>query len=92
MRTSLNNITLIERRLFKKQAPADALLFEAKTLIDKELHANVSAQLQVYSLVNEYGRKQLKQEIEIVHQQLFTQPEHLSFRQKIARIFFKTDR
>jgi hypothetical protein len=92
MRTSLNNIALIERRLLKKPVPGEALLFEAKTLLDQELHANVSAQLQVYSLANEYGRRQLKQEIEVVHQQLFNQPEHLSFRQKIARIFFKTDR
>lgn len=92
MRTSLNEIALIERLLLNKSTPGDTLLFEAKTLLDQELQANVSSQLQVYSLVNEYSRRQLKQEIEAVHHQLFTEPEHLSFRQKIARIFFKPDR
>jgi hypothetical protein len=63
------------------------LLFDARLLLNTDLQANVSAQKQVYTLVQQYGRRQLKQEIEAVHQQLFTQPEHLSFKQKIARIF-----
>lgn len=87
MRTSLNNIALTERHLLKKSTPASALLFEAKMLINEDLQSDVAAQQQVYSLVKQYGRKQLKAEIEAVHQQLFTQPEHRSFRQKIARIF-----
>lgn len=87
MRTSLNKIAQIEAHLLNKENPADALLFEAKILLDNELQTQISAQQQVYGLVQQYGRKQLKQEINAVHQQLFTQPEHLSFRQKIARIF-----
>ena len=87
MRISLNNIAQAEQHLLKKPAPANSLLFEAKMLINDELKNNVTAQQQVYSLVKQYGRKQLKAEIEAVHQQLFTQPEHLTFRQKIARIF-----
>ena len=87
MRTSLNNIATIEAHLHKKQQPADALLFDAKLLLDDDLQVNVTAQQQVYSLVQQYGRKQLKQEIETVHQQLFNTTKHLSFRQKIARIF-----
>lgn len=87
MRTSLIEIAQIDAHLHKKQRPADALLFEAQTLLNSDLQSNVSSQQQVYSLVQQYGRKQLKQEIEVVHQQLFTQPKHLSFRQKIARIF-----
>jgi len=87
MRTSLNNIVQAEKHLLKQSPPADALLFEAKMLINDELKSNVAAQQQVYSLVKQYGRKQLIAEIDAAHQQLFTQPEHLSFRQKIARIF-----
>ena len=87
MRTSLNNIAQAEQYLLKRSAPAGSLLFEAKMLINDELKNNVAAQQQVYSLVKQYGRKQLKAEIEAVHQQLFTQPGHMSFRQKIARIF-----
>ncbi|SDP18342.1 hypothetical protein SAMN05428975_0608 [Mucilaginibacter sp. OK268] len=87
MRTSLNNIAQTEAYLLKRANPANALLFEAKTLLDQELQTRVSQQQQVYTLVQQYGRKQVKAEIEAVHQQLFNQPEHLSFRQKIARLF-----
>jgi hypothetical protein len=87
MRTSLNKIAQIEAHLLKKENPADALLFDAKILLDEELQTHVLQQQQVYGMVQRYSRKQLKQEIDAVHQQLFNQPEHLSFRQKIARIF-----
>lgn len=87
MRTSLNNIAQTEAYLLKRTNPANALLFEAKILLDQDLQTRVSQQQQVYGLVQQYGRKQVKAEIEAVHQQLFNQPEHLSFRQKIARLF-----
>jgi hypothetical protein len=90
MRTSLNNIAQTEARLLGRQHPADALLFDARLLLDDGLQADASAQKRVYTLVQQYGRAQLKQEIEAAHTQLFTQPEHLSFKQKIAKIFFKS--
>lgn len=90
MRTSLNNIAYIEAHLLKAQQPGDALLFDAKLLLDHDLQVDTAAQKQVYTLVQQYGRRQLKQEIEAVHQQLFTQPEHMSFKQKIARLFFRS--
>ncbi len=89
MRTSLNNIAQTEAYLLKKANPANSLLFEAQILLDQDLQTRVSQQRQVYTLVQQYGRKQVKAEIEAVHQQLFNQPEHLSFRQKIARIFLR---
>jgi len=89
MRTSLNNIAQTEAYLLKRVNPANSLLFEAKMLLDRDLQTRVSQQQQVYTLVQQYGRKQVKAEIEAVHQQLFNQPEHLSFRQKIARIFLR---
>jgi hypothetical protein len=87
MRISLNNIARIEARMLNKQQPAEVLLFDAQVLLDQDLQANVSAQQQVYTLVQQYGRKQLMQEIEAAHQQLFSRPEHISFRQKIAEFF-----
>jgi len=83
----LNNIAQTEAYLLEKANPANSLLFEAKTLLDQGLQTRVSQQQQVYTLVQQYGRKQVKAEIEAVHQQLFNQSEHLSFRQKIAHIF-----
>ncbi len=87
MRTSLNNIATIEAHLHKKQQATEALLFDARLLLDNDLQVEVTAQQQVYSLVQQYGRKQLKQEIEATHQQLFNTAKHVSFRQKIAGIF-----
>jgi hypothetical protein len=87
MRTSLINIAQIEAQLLNRQHPGDALLFDARLMLDHDLQVDVAAQQQVYSMVHQYGRRQLKQEIEAVHGLLFTQPEHLSFKQKIARFF-----
>ncbi|SDE28593.1 hypothetical protein SAMN05216464_10599 [Mucilaginibacter pineti] len=87
MRTSLNSIAQTDALLHKKLRPADTLLMEVKTMLDADFQNNILAQQQVYTLVQQYSRKQLKIEIEAVHGQLFTSPGHLSFRQKIARIF-----
>lgn len=89
MRTSLNEIKSIEQHLLQEQQPEDALLFEAHLILDDELQENVQWQQQVYQLVRAYGRKQLRAEIESVHQQLFTQARHRSFRQKVLRLFTK---
>jgi hypothetical protein len=41
----------------------------------------------VYELITQYSRRQLKAEIEAVHQKIFTAPEHRSFRDAIRAIF-----
>jgi hypothetical protein len=87
MRTSLNNIQLAEGYLLKQLPTGHALLFEANMILDDELRQNVAMQQSTYQLVQQYGRKQLKAEIEAVHQQLFNNSRHQSFVQKIRRLF-----
>jgi hypothetical protein len=87
MRTSLIETEQIEVHLLHPSEPGDALVFEAKLLLDPELRDKIQWQKEAYRMVKLYGRNQLKQEIEAVHQKLFTQPEHLSFSQKIRRLF-----
>jgi hypothetical protein len=87
MRTSLIETEQIETHLLHRVEPGDALVFEAKLLLDTELLEKLQWQKETYRIVKAYGRNQLKQEIEAVHQRLFTQPEHLSFSQKIRRLF-----
>lgn len=89
MRTSLNEIKAIEQHLLRQQQPEDTLLFEAHIILDPELKEKIKGQQQVYQLVQAYGRKQLRAEIESVHQQLFTQARHRSFRQKVLGLFTK---
>jgi hypothetical protein len=87
MRTSLIETEQIEVHVFKLSAPGDALLFEAKLLLDDELNDKLHWQKTAYNTIKQYGRTQLKKEIEAVHQNLFSQPEHKSFSQKIRQIF-----
>jgi hypothetical protein len=87
MRTLLNEVQQIENHLLLRHEPGDALVFEAKLLLDDELREKVYLQQKAYGFISFYGRKQLKQEIAAVHQKLFTQPEHQSFRERILRLF-----
>jgi hypothetical protein len=87
MRTSLNNIKEVDDHLLGLSAPQDSLLFEAKMIINPELRANVMWHKQTLNLVQQYGREQLRADIEAVHNQLFTRPGHRSFRQNILRFF-----
>ncbi|HEY9004140.1 MAG TPA: hypothetical protein VIM89_22465 [Mucilaginibacter sp.] len=87
MRTSLIETEQIEALLMQRSEPGDQLVFEAKLLLEPELHERMQWQQKAYRLVKLYGRDQLKQEIEAVHQKLFTQKKHLSFSQKIRRLF-----
>ena len=89
MRTSLNEIKAIEQHLLQEVPSEDSLLFEAHIILDPELKEKVQWQQKVYQLVRDYGRQQLRTEIEAVHQQLFTQPKHKGFRQKVLSLFTK---
>ncbi|WP_143774197.1 hypothetical protein [Niastella vici] len=87
MRTSLNEIRQIDDYLLKYAGEADALLFEARLLLQPALRETMLWQQKTYEIIRQYSRRQLKAEIETVHQQLFTGPEHLSFRKRIMRLF-----
>jgi hypothetical protein len=87
MRTLLTEIQEIDEHVHGTAAPDDALLFEAKLLLDAELPLKVQWHKQTLGLVQQYGRKNLVSIIGDVHNQLFTLPQHQSFRQKIMGLF-----
>lgn len=89
MRTSLNKLKQIEDHLLRLSPPEDSLLFEAKMILDTDLRSNVLLQQRTYTLVQQYGRKQLKAEIEAVHQQIFSNPAQQGFVHKILSLFKK---
>ena len=89
MRTSLTETAQIEAHLLQLSSPGDALVFEAKLLLDGDLHDKMHWQKATYNMVKLYGRKQLKQEIESVHQTLFSTAKHKSFSEKIKQLFRK---
>ena len=89
MKTSLNELRLIEDYLFSGREDGESCLFEAKLILQPELKAQVYWQKKTYAIVQDYGRKQLKTEIEKIHETLFNTDEHRSFRQRIMRLFNK---
>jgi hypothetical protein len=89
MTTSWNETKQIEAHLQGTATTGDALVFEAKLMLDNTLADKVIWQQKAYDAIQQYGRRQLKKEIEQVHGQLFTQRGHSSFAQKIRRLFTK---
>ena len=87
MRTSLNKIQGIEGFVLQSAHISEALVFEARMIIDSELAQQVTLQKETYAIIRQYGRRLLKAELEAVHQTLFTQPNHQRFRQKIIALF-----
>jgi len=84
MRTSLNEIKLIDEHIFNNGAPADAVLFDAMLVLDPSLAEQVLWQKNAHAIIIQYGRKQLKTEIASVHERLFDTP---TFRQRILNLF-----
>jgi hypothetical protein len=89
MTTSWNETQQIEAHIMGTAQTGDALLFEAKLMLDNDLADKVIWQQKAYHTIQQFGRRQLKKEIELIHHNLFTQPEHSSFSQKIRRLFSK---
>lgn len=87
MKTLLNKLQQIEGFILRTGNAGDNLVFEARMLIDETLPREVSLQKDAYAIINQYGRRKLKDEIETAHQQLFTQTKHQRFRQKIMALF-----
>lgn len=87
MRTSLNEIKLIDGYIFNSNQTEDALLFDALLILNPDLPGQVMWQKKTHAIVQQYSRKKLRAELENAHQRLFNEPEHKSFRQRILNIF-----
>jgi len=87
MTTSLNDTKQIDDYLLHYAGETDRALFEARMLLQPALRNSLLWQQKTYAIIRQYSRRQLKAEIELVHQQLFNEPEHSSFRQKIMSFF-----
>jgi len=83
----LNNILETEQYLTGQLAPEDRLAYEARLIIDSDLKAQTHWQEHTYQVVRAYGRMQLRNNLEQLHEQLMTEPQHKSFRNKIRNIF-----
>lgn len=89
MKTSLNELRLIEDYLLSHSEDGENCLFAAKIILQPQLGEQVYWQKKTYQVVEDYGRKQLKMEIEKIHDTLFNTVKHQTFRQRIMRMFNK---
>ncbi len=87
MTTSSNNNRTIEKYLQGEMSPSEKFLFEAQLLINPGLRMEVRAQKKAYTLVRMYHRKKLKEELESVHQQIFSDPEKTIYQQHVYQLF-----
>lgn len=83
----MNDTQQIEAFLDKSLSPQDHLLMEARLLIDTGLQEKVLWQKRSHELINAYGRKQLRIDIERAQQRVFTEKAFSTFRQIIKTIF-----
>lgn len=89
MRTSLNDIKKAEDLLSGKLSAPEAVLMQARLLIDPVLRMNVEFQRRAYALITLYGRRKVKAEIEDVHDRIFQDPARAAYREEIAQLFSK---
>lgn len=85
--TSCTDTQQIEQYIKGQLSTGERLLFEARLLTSATLRANVRAQQRVYELLRLYQRKQVLQQAEAVHRQLFTDPAHADFQRSIHQLF-----
>lgn len=87
MKTSIAEIVRTENYLMGRLSPEEALVFEAKMLLDKELKANTLFHKIVHRLVLLYHRKKLRARVEEVHGRLFSDPARERFQESVLRHF-----
>jgi hypothetical protein len=87
MRTSLNDIRLIDNFLSGKLSPEKSLLFHVRLIEDPVLRINLCIQQKVYTLLRTYHRKKLKEEIESFHEKIFSDPLKADLQERILYHF-----
>ncbi|MBA4056968.1 MAG: hypothetical protein C0490_19795 [Marivirga sp.] len=87
MRTSLNNIRLIEKFLNGQMAPEESMSFHMRLIEDPLLKINLRIQEKIYALIRLYHRKKLKEEIQSVEHKMFSDPLKAGFRESIQYYF-----
>lgn len=83
----MNETQQLEAYLKGEMSAENKLVMEARLLLMSGLKEKLEWQEKTYALIKEHGRRQLKLELEKVHQRLFSEKRFESFRKKIESIF-----
>ncbi|MGC3946724.1 MAG: hypothetical protein QM762_19760 [Chryseolinea sp.] len=87
MKTSQNNIELIERYLGGQLLPEEILAFEQRLQTDLTLSTDVRAQREVHQLARRYHLLKLRHHAKNFHHRLHNDPSRRSLRQAIEALF-----
>lgn len=87
MQTSSIETREIEAFLSGAQQPEESLIFQAKLILQPDLADKLRWQQKTYRLLQLYSRQKLRAEIFEVENILFNDASHLSFRQKVFKLF-----
>jgi hypothetical protein len=71
MRPDLTRLQRIEQHLLLPATPAETAAWQLQTLLDPELAADTAVQQQLYAGLRQAGRQQLRQELQLIHHQLY---------------------
>lgn len=84
MRNDLIEVEQIEKYLSDQMSSETKSQFETVMLLDGSLFENVEAQRHVHKLIRIFSRRQQRNKLELIYQQLLREP---SFVQKLKNIF-----
>lgn len=87
MRTSLNEIRLIEEYLSDRLNVRDRLLFQARILTSPSLRLNVWLQKKILQLLRQYHKKKIRDAAGQYHEQFFHNPQNGEYRKRIMNLF-----
>ena len=87
MRRSLRDIALLEAYLAQNLHPADRQLLQTRLLTEADLYEDLQAQQSVMALIRQYGRQDLRKELERIHQSLRHDPVKKGWWSQILALF-----
>ncbi|MCB2378483.1 hypothetical protein LGH70_12860 [Hymenobacter sp. BT635] len=70
MRPALDRLQQIEHHLLGRPSAAAAAQWQVQLLTDPKLAADAQAQRQLYDALRQAGRRQLRQELDRIHERL----------------------
>ena len=89
MKTSLNNMEETEDFLSGRLSADESLHFKLRMLLDPVWRKNVAFQQKTYSIIHAYARKKMKEEIQAVHDKIFSDPHRAAYHQQVWELFKK---
>ncbi|WP_167855402.1 hypothetical protein [Hymenobacter fodinae] len=85
MRPELEHLQQLEQHLLGHPTPTEKVLWQAQLQLDPALAADVTLQQHLYQGLLLAGRRQLRQELDDIHAQLY-RPRRTWLRKAVARL------